>query len=182
MKTATALGNWWLEASSQQCGLLMYHVLCRVFWPNIKSSRSLSPHTAQIWCPMTSGFSQNYNHLWKGIAFRLSMRFRKIQQDSWQWFQQRILQCFEQWKRHWENCVRSRGAYFDGTEASLPYAQCFLYLVASSINVSIFHSTWLDTFWADCICMIIYLSTWLPHWTLRPMKAEACPSYSPLYL
>ena len=22
--------------------------------------------------------------------------------------------CFEQWKRHWENCVRSRGAYFEG--------------------------------------------------------------------
>ena len=32
------------------------------------------------------------------------------------------------------------------TEASLSYAQCFLYLVSSSINVSIFHITWLDTF------------------------------------
>ena len=128
MKTATALGNWWLEASSQQCGPLMYHVLCRVFWPNIKSSRSLSPHTAQIWCPMTSGFSQNYNHLWKGIAFRPSMRFRKIQQDSWQWFQQRILQCFEQWKRHWENCVRSQGAYFKGDWGII--VLCTLFLVS----------------------------------------------------
>ena len=34
-----------------------------------------------------------------------------------------------------------------GTEASLPYVQCFLYLDSSSINVSIFHITWLDTFW-----------------------------------
>ena len=34
-----------------------------------------------------------------------------------------------------------------GTEASLSYIQCFLYLVSSSINVSVFHSTWLDTFW-----------------------------------
>ena len=32
-----------------------------------------------------------------------------------------------------------------GTEASLSYVQCFLYLVSSSINVSIFHITWLDT-------------------------------------
>ena len=34
-------------------------------------------------------------------------------------------------------------------EVSLSYVQCFLYLISSSINVSIFHSTWLDTFWTD---------------------------------
>ena len=34
-----------------------------------------------------------------------------------------------------------------GTEVSLSCVQCFLYLVSSLINVSIFHSTWLDTFW-----------------------------------
>ena len=33
-----------------------------------------------------------------------------------------------------------------GTEASLSCVQCFLYLVSFSINVSIFHSVWLDTF------------------------------------
>ena len=38
-----------------------------------------------------------------------------------------------------------------GTEASLPYVQCFLYLVRSSKNVSIFHITWLDTFWTDLV-------------------------------
>ena len=36
-----------------------------------------------------------------------------------------------------------------GTEASLSYVQCFLYLVSSSTNVSIFHIAWLDTFWTD---------------------------------
>ena len=36
-----------------------------------------------------------------------------------------------------------------GTEASLSHVQCFLYLVSSSINVSVFHITWLDTFWTD---------------------------------
>ena len=39
----------------------------------------------------------------------------------------------------------------NGTEVSLSYIQCFLYLVSSSINVSIFHITWLDTFWTDCV-------------------------------
>ena len=38
-----------------------------------------------------------------------------------------------------------------GTEVSLSYVQCFLYLVFSSINVSIFHITWLDTFWTDFV-------------------------------
>ena len=33
-----------------------------------------------------------------------------------------------------------------GTEASVGHVQCFLYLVSSSINVSIFHTMWLDTF------------------------------------
>ena len=38
-----------------------------------------------------------------------------------------------------------------GTEMSLSYEQCFFYLVSSSVNVSIFHITWLDTFWTDRI-------------------------------
>ena len=36
-----------------------------------------------------------------------------------------------------------------GTEVSLSYVQCFLYLVSSSVNVCIFHIIWLDTFWID---------------------------------
>ena len=35
------------------------------------------------------------------------------------------------------------------TEASLSYVQCTLYLVSSSINVSVFKSTRPDTFWTD---------------------------------
>ena len=36
-----------------------------------------------------------------------------------------------------------------GTETSLSYIQCLFFVVSSSINVSIFHITWLDTFWTD---------------------------------
>ena len=38
-----------------------------------------------------------------------------------------------------------------GTKSSLSSVQCFLYLVFSAVNVSIFHSTWLDTFWTDLV-------------------------------
>ena len=37
----------------------MHHVLCRVFWQNIKSPRWLKPPIAQIRCSVTSSFSQN---------------------------------------------------------------------------------------------------------------------------
>ena len=54
-----------------------------------------------------------------------------------------------------------------GAEASLSYVQCFLYFasctlffvscffVTSSINVSIFLSTWLITFWTDLVCLVL---------------------------
>ena len=41
------------------------------------------------------------------------------------------------------------------TEVSLSCVQCFLYLVSSSINVSIFHITWLHTFWTDHVYYLI---------------------------
>ena len=45
-----------------------------------------------------------------------------------------------------------------GTEASLSYAQCFSYLVSSSISVSIFHyiaGHFLDTS-SVCVCVCVY--------------------------
>ena len=45
--------------------------------------------------------------------------------------------------------MRSPSAYFEGDWGVI--VQCFLCLVSSSINVSIFHSTWLDSFWTDLI-------------------------------
>ena len=42
--------------------------------------------------------------------------------------------------------MRSQGAYFEGDLGA--NVSC---LVSSSINVSIFHITWLDTFWTDLV-------------------------------
>ena len=54
--------------------------------------------------------------------------------------------CFEQWRRWWENCVRSQGAYFEGDRDVIVLCTMFLYPVSSS-NVSVLHNTWLDTSW-----------------------------------
>ena len=48
-----------------------------------------------------------------------------------------------------ENFVWSQGAHFEGDWGVISYVQFFLYLTSFSINVSIFHSTWLATFWTD---------------------------------
>ena len=38
-----------------------------------------------------------------------------------------------------------------GTEVSLSYVRCFLYIISFSINVFILHITWLDTFWTGLV-------------------------------
>ena len=50
---------------------------------------------------------------------------------------------------NWENCVRSQGAFFEVDWGII--VLCTMFLVSSSINVSIFHITWLDTFWTDLV-------------------------------
>ena len=74
------------------------------------------------------------------------MRVSKIRWGSWCWL-----------GKLWGSKVPT----LKGTEASLSYVQCFLYLVSPSVNVSIFHIRWLDTFWRDCkyvcICMYVYI-------------------------
>ena len=112
--------------------LLMHHILCRIFLQNMKSPRWLSPPVAQIWHPATSGFSQNWNHFWKGRDFTMS----NVTQEN------TTGQLMAIGGTVWGPKVPT----LKGTEASLPYIQYFLYLVSSSINASIFNSTRLDTF------------------------------------
>ena len=70
------------------------------------------------------------------------MRFRKIWWGSWWRLHKRFCRVF--WaveERLGELC---KVPTLKGIEVSLSYIQCFLHFVYSSINVSIFHSTWLD--------------------------------------
>ena len=58
----------------------------------------------------------------------------------------------------WKNCVKSKVPTLMVTEASLSQRMrnietCIMFLMSSSINVSIFHITWLDSFWT----VLVYL-------------------------
>lgn len=39
----------------------------------------------------------------------------------------------------------------EGTEVSLSYVHCFLYIVSCLRNISLFHSAWLGTFQTDLL-------------------------------
>ena len=53
--------------------------------------------------------------------------------------------------------MRSHGAYFEGDGGVI--VLCTVFLVSVSINVSIFHFTWLDTFWTDLVYMSLEQNT-----------------------
>ena len=145
------MGNWRLAASSQQCVPLCI-MSCAEFLAKyqITHMTQLPYSPALVLC-----------NFWLFPKLKSPLKGKRFQtideiQENMMWQLMTIptkdfAECFEQWKRCWENCVRSQGAYFEGNEASLSYVQCFLYLI-SSINIPIFHITWLDTFWTDLVC------------------------------
>ena len=47
--------------------------------------------------------------------------------------------------------MRSQGACFEGDFEEGIIVLCTMFLVSSSINISIFHRTWLGTFWTDVV-------------------------------
>ena len=71
--------------------------------------------------------------------------------------------------------MRAQGAYFEGDRGvtSLPYVQPFLYHIFSSINVSISHITWLDTFWTDLAYM---------HWFISEISVSVPLVYASVFM
>ena len=107
------------------------------FWWNIKPPRSLSPPAAQIWHPVTSAVSPKLKSPLKGKRFQTIDEIQENMKGKLMVIGRTV----------WGPKVST----LKGTGVSLSHVQCFRYLVSSSINVSIFHITWLDTFWTDLI-------------------------------
>ena len=117
IQKATAMGNWWLAASSWQCACpLMHYVSCIVFWWNTVSPRWLCPTRAQIWHPETSKLKPPL----KGKRF----------------------QTVDEILENMMGKLMATGRTVWGPEVPM-------FLVSSSINVSIFPITWLEPFWTD---------------------------------
>ena len=112
--------------------LRMHHVLCRVFWQNIKSPKWLSPIYSQDSVLCDSWLFLKLKSPLKGKTFHT---INEIQENT-------TGHLMEIGRTGWG----PKGPTLKGTEVSLSSVQCFLYLVSSSVDFSILHSTWLDTF------------------------------------
>ena len=133
IQKAAAVGSWWLEDSSWQRAhsCIMYHAeFFGETWNHPSDSAPLHPRFGALWL----------------LAFpQTKITFEREEISDHHWDSGKYDRAAD---ADWENHVRSQGAYFEGDWGVLSYVQCFLYLV-SSINVSVFHMTWLDTFWTD---------------------------------
>ena len=128
IQKAAAMGNWWLAASSWQHAHSC--ISCRVFWQNIKLPRLLSPRTDLA--------PQNF---WVFPKLKSPLKGKRVQTIND--IQENMI---GQWVVIGGTVWGPKVPTLMETEASLFYVQCFLYLVSSSINVSICHIVWLDIF------------------------------------
>ena len=131
IEKATAMGNWWLAASSQQhahscitsqaefLGKTSNHPDCRGL-TQLLYSPDLAPYNFWLFAKLKSSLKRK--------------RFQTVDEIQGQ--------LMVTGKTLWGPKVPT----LKGTEASLSSVQCFLCLVSSSVSVSIFHITWLDTF------------------------------------
>ena len=134
MQKATAMGNWWLAASSRQHNHSYYTSRAEIFGKTSNHPGWLSPleprfgarlHLSKLKPPLKGKRFQTVDEIQENAMGQLMAIGRTV----------------------WG----PKGPTLKGTKVSLSYVQCFLCLLSSSINVSIFHSTWLDTFWTDFV-------------------------------
>ena len=128
IQKASAVGNWWLAASSQQCACSCITFCAEVFCETSNHPGDSAPLQPRCGTLQLLAFTKTK------ITFE-----REEISDGW-WDSGKYDGAVD---GNWENCVRSQGAYFEGDWVVIvPY---ITFLVSSSINVSIFHITWLDT-------------------------------------
>ena len=142
IQKATAMGNWWLAASSQQraCSCTTVHAEC--FGETSNCPGDSAPYSPDLmpwnyWLfpklksPLKEKTFQTISEIQENTTGQLVVTGRTV--------------------------LGSKAPTLMGTEASLSYLQCFLRLVSSSVNVCIFHMTWLDTFWNNLVFSLAFL-------------------------
>ena len=131
IQKSAAMGNWWLAASSRQrtcsCITSPAEFFCKT------SNRPGDSMPLQL----------RFGALWLLDFPKTKIIFEITHSDCW-WDSETYDRAAD---GDWENCVRSQDAYFEGDWGVIVLYTMFL--VSASINVSIFHITWLDTFWTD---------------------------------
>ena len=113
IQKATAMGNWWLAASSQQCACLCIKFHAEFFGETSNhpgDSAPLQPRFGSLWL----------------LAFpKTKITFEREEiSDHW-WDSGNYDRATD---GNWENCVRSQGAYFEGDWGVI--VPCTMFLVS----------------------------------------------------
>ena len=134
IQKATAKGNWRLAALSWQCTHSYITSPAEFFG---KISNHPAPYSPELALQL--------------LAFPKTKIAFEREEISDHWWDSGKFNGAGSWWQLGELCEVPQVPTLKGTEASFPMynVSCFLYLVSYSINVSIFHITWLDTFWTD---------------------------------
>ena len=128
---AAAVGNWWLAASSQQhaCSCITSRA---EFFGKCQITQVTQPSCSSDLAPSNFWLFPKLKSPLKGKRFQI---IDEIQENT-------TGQLMAIGRTVWGPKVPP----LKGTETSLSFVHCFLYLVSPSINVSTFHITWLATF------------------------------------
>ena len=152
VQKSTAMGNWWLAVSSGHCALSC--IMSRAEFFGKTSNYPGDPAPLQ----------PRFDALWLLDFPKTEIAFEKEQISDHHWDSGKYNREFRVTGRTvWGPKVST----LKGTGASLSYIQCFLYLVSSSINVSIFHIMWLDSFCTDIYMLYLeFLLIWCIYWCI----------------
>ena len=135
IQKATAMGNRWLAASSQQCA--HSHITSRADF-----SGKTSNHPGDSDLPQPCSLYLVPCDVWLFPKLKSPLKGKRLKTTN-EIQENTMGQLMAIGRTMWVS--DSKVPTLKGTEALLYYVQCSLYLVSSSINVSVFHITWLDT-------------------------------------
>ena len=138
-KTAAPMGDWWLAASSQQQSC-SWTVSCAEYFGDTSNDQVTQTPDSQDMAPCDFLLFPKLKSPLKGRRFQT---IDEIQENT-----AGLLMVIGR------TVCGPKVTTLKETEASLSYVQCFFYVVSSSVNICIFHSAWLDTFWTH-----IYIHT-----------------------
>ena len=149
MKTAALMGDWWLAASSVQ-GTHAFITSPAGFSGEISSCPGDSAPYSQIWllaCPKTK----------TPLKRKRFQTINEIQENTLGQLMaiptKRFAECFEQWKRCWENCVKFQGNYFEGDWSII--VQCTMFLVSCIFfNKCLYFSHFIARYFLDIDMLI----------------------------
>ena len=139
IQKASAMCNWWLAASSQQCACTCIKSFTEFFVKHQKTQpRWLSP------------LQLRFGDQWLLAFPKTKITFEREEISDINEIQENMTgQLTVTGRTVWGLKVPT----LKGTKVSLSSLPLFLYLVSSSVNVSIFDMTWLDTSEQNCVCV-----------------------------